>query len=227
MTSVGDLTINTLTSTAGRIDLTATAGSIIDGNGTANNITAGADSTLRALGGVIGLSADPIEVNINPGTLGVEASGQIAGVSIDINGIVLPANTLTLLNPAPGNVIFNGVVLNPPTPPVNNAPNFTWVISNVSPAQMNEDGPFIELIAVDKAQLETEPCQIALTANEKGNIVACLEKEENKIIFEDMTGNGVAPFAAAIPSRSRSFQNQAALEEFSGQIEVLRGGDNL
>ena len=72
--STGDMVINAISSTDG-IDLLAAGGSIFDGNGAANNLTAAADSNLRALGGVIFLSTDPIEVNINPGLLGVAATG--------------------------------------------------------------------------------------------------------------------------------------------------------
>jgi filamentous hemagglutinin family protein len=171
--STGDMTINALTATAGGIDLTANAGSILDGNGAANNISAVADSTLSALGGVIGLSADPIEVNINPGTLSVEATGQIGGVSVDINGTVLPADTLTLLSPAPGNVIFNGNVLNPSTAPVNNATNFTWVISNVDSQRVNENDSLTESLVENDGEAgfeaELEDCEIA----EKTNGATC------------------------------------------------------
>jgi hypothetical protein len=55
--STGDMVIHAI-STAGGIDLLAAGGSIFDGNGAATNLTAVADSNLRALGGVIGLSTD-------------------------------------------------------------------------------------------------------------------------------------------------------------------------
>jgi hypothetical protein len=174
--TTGDMTINTLTSTAGRIDLTATAGSILDGNGAANNITAGADSVLRALGGVIGLSADPIEVNINPGTLGVEASGQIAGVSVNVDGTVAPGNTLTVLNVPPGQVIFNGNILNPPAPVIPPI-NFTWVFSEVNSPYPNENGPLTELVVsnTDDKEFDTElvPCQTAGKLDGKTKVAGC------------------------------------------------------
>jgi hypothetical protein len=52
-------------------------------------------------------------VNIGRGILGVAATGEMGGVSVDINGTVLPSGTLTLLNSAPGEVIFNSKVLSP------------------------------------------------------------------------------------------------------------------
>jgi hypothetical protein len=141
--TTGDMIINSITATAGGIDLTASAGSILDGNGAANNLTAVADSNLRAWGGVIGLSTDPIEVNINPGMLGVAATGQVGGVSVDINGTVLPANALTLLNSPPGEVIFNSRVLNPS--PIN-LPNLTGIASELNPQRVNEEDYFTELL---------------------------------------------------------------------------------
>jgi hypothetical protein len=141
--TTGDMIINSIVATAGGIDLTASAGSILDGNGAANNLTAVADSNLRALGGVIGLSTDPIEVNINPGMLGVAATGQVGGVSVDINGTVLPSNALTLLNSPPGEVIFNSRVLNPS--PIN-LPNLTGFAAELNPQRVNEDDHFTELL---------------------------------------------------------------------------------
>ena len=111
--NTGDLTINTLTATTGGIHLTAKGGSILDGNGAALNLTASKDSTLQGLGGVVGLATDAIEVNISGGTLGVAATGEVTGVSVNIDGTVLPTDTLAILNAPPGQVIFNGRVLNP------------------------------------------------------------------------------------------------------------------
>ncbi len=118
--TTGDMTINTVTATAGGVNLTAAGGSILDGNAVANNVTASANSTLNALGGVIGVAADPIEVNVNGATLGVAATNQIANISATLNGTVLPSNTLIILNSPPGLVLFNGVPLNPPPTPVLN-----------------------------------------------------------------------------------------------------------
>ncbi len=110
--ATGDMTINTVTAASGGVDLTATSGSILDGNGTSNNVTASANSSLSALGGVVGLGPDPIEVNIIGGTLSVAASSQVNGISVTINGTVSPGNALLALNSPPGLILFNG---NPPT----------------------------------------------------------------------------------------------------------------
>jgi trimeric autotransporter adhesin len=141
--ATGDMIIHSITATAGGIDLTTSAGSILDGNGAATNLTAVADSNLRALGGVIGLSTDPIEVNINPGLLGVAATGQIGGVSVHINGTVLPTNMLTLLNSPPGEVIFNSQSANPP--PIN-LPNLISIAAELNSYRVNENDYFTDLL---------------------------------------------------------------------------------
>jgi len=140
--STGDMVINAISATGG-IDLLAAGGSIFDGNGTVNNLTAVADSNLRALGGVIGLSTDPIEANINPGLLGVAATGQIGGVSVHINGTVSPTNTLTLLNSPPGEVIFNSQSVNPP--PIN-LPNLIGIAAELNSYRVNESDYFTDLL---------------------------------------------------------------------------------
>ncbi len=116
--TAGDMTINTVTAATGGVNLTAAGGSILDGNGVANNVTASANSTLSALSGVIGVAADPIEVNVTGATLGVAATNQIANISATLNGTVLPGNTLIILNNPPGLVLFNAVTLNPPPTPL-------------------------------------------------------------------------------------------------------------
>jgi len=143
--TTGNMIVNTLTATAGGIDLTAAAGSILDGNGATINLTATGDSTLKATGGVIGLAQDPIEVNINPAMLGVAATGQIAGVSVNIDGTVSPGNTLTLLDSAPGQVIFNGAALNLSSPVVN-LEMLSEVASNLDMQEVNEPGYFSPLL---------------------------------------------------------------------------------
>ncbi len=169
--NAGDMTINSLTAVGGGVNLTANAGSILDGNGAANNLTAAADSTLRALGGVVGLSADPVEVDINPGSLGVEATGQIGGVSVNIDGTVMPSNTLAILNSPPGKVIFNGNELIPPTPPAppTATTNFTWVISNVDDEQVDKNDSLMETLVASDGELDfeaqLEDCEIAEKAN--------------------------------------------------------------
>jgi outer membrane protein OmpA-like peptidoglycan-associated protein len=114
--TAGDMTINTVTATTGGVNLTALSGSILDGNGVATNVTAAANSTLSANVGVMGIEADPIEVTIAGGTLGVAATNQLSNISVTINGAVSPGNTLTVLNTPPGQVLFNGNRLFPIAP---------------------------------------------------------------------------------------------------------------
>ena len=103
--TTGDMTLGTVSATAGGISLTANGGSILDGNGAANNLCVTANSTLTA-GSTIGRQGDSIEVNMN-GTLGVSASGQVENVSVNVSGTTAN-NTLNVLNSPPGQVIFNG-----------------------------------------------------------------------------------------------------------------------
>ncbi len=77
-----------------------------------NDVTAGGNSEFRANMGVIGTTTDTaIEVSMTNATLSVLATGQVNGVSIQINGVVSPSNTLIKLNSPPGSVLFNGVVV--------------------------------------------------------------------------------------------------------------------
>lgn len=99
--------------------LTATIGSLLDGNGAAMNFTAGANSSLSALLGTIGTDINAFEVNLTGGNLSVMAGGILNGVSVNINGVVNPSNTLQLSGFFPGQVLFNGIDLNTtagPTP---------------------------------------------------------------------------------------------------------------
>ena len=75
--------------------------------GSGTNVTAGANSTLQAFNGVVGTQAAPINVAVNPGTLGIRATTAIGGISAFLTGTVLPGNALTLLNVPPGLVCFN------------------------------------------------------------------------------------------------------------------------
>src|SRR5262249_10705449 len=176
-TTTGDMVVNTITATGG-IDLVAAGGSILDDNGVANNLTAGANSTLQALGGVIGLGTDPIEVTINPGALGVAATGQIGGVSVHINGTVSPTNTLTLLNSPPGEVIFNSQSANPP--PIN-LPNLTGIAAELNSYRFNENDYFTDLlldvISVDFFKAQPFYCQLddSLKVDPDSNL--CTDKD--------------------------------------------------
>jgi peptidoglycan-associated lipoprotein len=136
--ATGNMTINTVTATGGGVNLTAGGGSILDGNGSTNNITASADSTLQALR-VIGVTGDPIEVNVNTGNLAVAASGRIGPVSVIIDGTVSPSNTLVVLNVPPGEVIFNGQVIFP-LPGQNGFGNFGQFFRNSNQGQGDQLG---------------------------------------------------------------------------------------
>jgi len=108
--ATGDMLLNTVRANTGGVFLTAADGSILDNNGVALNITARKDSTLSAANrpdSVVGLLFDPIEVNVQNGWLGVAATGMRNLVSVNINGVVLPTDTLEIMNVPPGLVIFN------------------------------------------------------------------------------------------------------------------------
>ena len=111
---VGNMMTCYVEATTGGVYLTAIAGSILDGtDGPGLDIKGGADSVLWA-GEHIGQSFphDPIEVEII-GRLNVSAWGLDRSdlVSIIINGVVLPTNTLDVFNTPPGLVIFNNRIL--------------------------------------------------------------------------------------------------------------------
>ncbi|MBI5599384.1 MAG: hypothetical protein HY890_06565, partial [Deltaproteobacteria bacterium] len=94
--------------TTGGVHLTALGGSILDGSdGPGIDIVAADDSTLIALDGIIGIFNDPIEVSIVGGTLGVAATQMVGNVSVIINGVVWPSDTLAALNVPPGLILFN------------------------------------------------------------------------------------------------------------------------
>ncbi len=105
--STGDMTITSVSAPAGTVDLSALGGSILSGGGAGPHLTAGGNSTLQAFNGVVGTQAAPINVAVNPGTLGIRATTAIGGISAFLTGTVLPGNALTLLNVPPGLVCFN------------------------------------------------------------------------------------------------------------------------
>ncbi|MBI4970522.1 MAG: hypothetical protein HZC17_01595 [Candidatus Omnitrophica bacterium] len=107
----GNMTLGTVS--GGFVSLTTTAGgSILDGNGVANNLTATAGASLTSAG-IIGTGTDPLEVNVTGGNLTVAAGGNdlATGISVNINGTVTPSNTLTVSVRPAGRVFFNGVDL--------------------------------------------------------------------------------------------------------------------
>jgi len=95
----------------GGVDLETANGSIIDNNGAANNLWATADSILAAHGGMVGNVNDPLDVHVVGGRLSVLATEGYHLISVDINGVVEPSNTLNALNTPPGLIVFNNRML--------------------------------------------------------------------------------------------------------------------
>lgn len=111
-----DVTLGSL-STGGGVNVAANGGSVLSAAGSGTNVTAGANSSLQAFNGVVGTQANPLTVNVNPGTLSIRATTAVAGISAFLTGTVLPGNALTLLNAPPGLVCFNGCPVSPSTNP--------------------------------------------------------------------------------------------------------------
>jgi hypothetical protein len=112
-TAAGTITLATL-SAGGAATVNSIGGSILDGNIAPLNVAAGAGATLLAGGGVIGTLAAPIDVQVT-NLANVNATGQIGGVSININGTT-GDNTLHFLSTVPGQIYFNGILLYPLSP---------------------------------------------------------------------------------------------------------------
>lgn len=105
----GDMTITgTVTSTTHGVILATGDGSILGAAGTSPHLVAAGDSALLASGGVLGTQA-PIRVNITRGNLDTGATGQVNGISGALTGTVLPSNSITVLVPTPGAILFNGI----------------------------------------------------------------------------------------------------------------------
>jgi hypothetical protein len=92
--------------TCGDLTLTATTGNILDNNADTDNVTSGGTCSMVA-GGYIGTDDDPLDVNINGGTLDVDVSGENNGYSSCIGGTILPDNTYTYNQDAPGQLLLN------------------------------------------------------------------------------------------------------------------------
>ncbi|MBI2264521.1 MAG: filamentous hemagglutinin N-terminal domain-containing protein [Armatimonadetes bacterium] len=116
ITSAGNITVKKATG-GSQVSLNTSNGSILSGDTTKTNLTAGAVSRLTANGGVIGTLSAPLNVNVNNGNLEVSATNAIDSTSVNINGTVLPSNTLTVLYTPPGRVLFNGNAIEPPPVP--------------------------------------------------------------------------------------------------------------
>jgi len=113
-TAAGTITLATL-SAGGAATVNSTGGSILDGNIAPLNVATSAGATLQAGGGVIGTLVAPIDVQVT-NLANVNATGQIGGVSININGTT-GDNTLHFPSTVPGRIYFNGVLLYPLSPP--------------------------------------------------------------------------------------------------------------
>jgi len=117
----GTITLGLLSAPGGSVTVNSTGGSILDGNVAALNILAGTGATLNA-GGVIGLLAAPIDVNVG-GQVNVNALGSVfnppgpaIGTSINMAGVDAD-NTLHFPTTVTGQIFWNGVLLWPLAPP--------------------------------------------------------------------------------------------------------------
>jgi outer membrane protein OmpA-like peptidoglycan-associated protein len=223
LSSTGTMTVNTVTATAGAVNLTAGAGSILDGNGSANNITASADSTLQA-SGVIGVTGDPLEVNVNTGNLGVAAASRVGPVSVIIDGTVSPSNTLVVLNVPPGQVIFNGQLIFPLPGQFGNVGQFVRNSNQSHGEQLGNARQDATVVLANPAvairiQPEQEPADVAaeLTA---GTL------EPNPEDGASPADGGEAPIVAAssFPSLSVSPAAAPAEETPAGEERITDNG---
>jgi hypothetical protein len=101
-----DITLGSLRTGAG-VTVISSGGSVLSAAGSGMNITAGANSSLQALNGVVGTQVAPITVHVSAGTLGIHATAARFGISAFLNGTVFPGQALTMLNVPPGLVCFN------------------------------------------------------------------------------------------------------------------------
>lgn len=109
-TAGGTITLGQLT-TGGNVTTNSSGGSILNGNSLLPNVVAGGSANLQA-GGVIGTDTAPLAITVT-GPVNVNARGIQAGVSVDINGTA-GGNTLAFPAGVPGQILFNGVLLNAP-----------------------------------------------------------------------------------------------------------------
>ncbi|MBL8069572.1 MAG: filamentous hemagglutinin N-terminal domain-containing protein [Nitrospira sp.] len=101
-----DITLGSLRTGAG-VTVISSGGSVLSTAGSGMNVTAGANSSLQALNGVVGTQVAPITVHVSAGTLGIHATAARFGISAFLNGTVFPGQALTMLNAPPGLVCFN------------------------------------------------------------------------------------------------------------------------
>ena len=153
------------------VNVIANGGSVLSAVGSGTNVTAGANSSLQAFNGVVGTQANPMTVNVNPGTLSIRATTALAGISAFLTGTVLPGNMLTLLNVPPGLVCFNGC----PVPPNNNPlagfngaiPLFS--LDSVVPWYLREpsDPPMVSVFATYLPKSVVTEAEVDVKSNEK------------------------------------------------------------
>jgi hypothetical protein len=166
-TSGTSVTMGSL-STGGGVTVVANGGSVLSAAGSSTNVTAGANSSLEAFNGVVGTQAAPVTVNVNPGTLSIRATTAVAGISVFINGIVLPSNALTLLNVPPGLVCFNGcpVPLNPLGSFFGVIPSFN--LDSVIPSYLRQPSgpPMIRVFSTYLPKSVVAETEVDVTSNE-------------------------------------------------------------
>jgi len=157
----GDILLGTITAQR-HVRLTATTGSIFNVTPGVTNIRADSNAmSVLSAAGVIGTRTAPISVCINPGYLAVSAGGSIDGVSVDIVGVVLPDDSLIVLNTPPGLVLFNQRIPGLPNQVTQRAdPSrvfFPWGLGVVGPFDLVWDDqvePDLDLIVHKDSRLD-------------------------------------------------------------------------
>lgn len=109
----GSLTVNTVSAT-GRASLTATLGSILDGNAAANNITA-ASAAISAVAGGVATAADPLETTV-ANLEGAAGNGFFVANSSDltIGGVIGALNGITATGGNVSVMVTGQAILNEP-----------------------------------------------------------------------------------------------------------------
>jgi hypothetical protein len=106
----------------------------------------------------------------------VAATGQIGGVSININGTVLPSGTLTLINDPPGAVIFNSRSLEP-SPMI--LPNLTGIAAELDMQRVNEDDYLsdllLDVLGADFIKAQPFDCKLDGSLQLERNSEVCTE----------------------------------------------------
>ncbi len=119
VSNAAEIRLGTITTGSG-FAIENSSGNIIDN---ASNLNAGANSSMKALAGLIGTEATPINATVDSGLLTVFGSADTGEeVSVSMQGAVSPVDTLTLGTgnggaAIVGKVMWNGLHLNPPPVP--------------------------------------------------------------------------------------------------------------